>query len=96
MEAFRRFYRQVWLVDFEFHQPDGERPLPLCMAAQELFSHRLVNLWLEGRPPPHHPGPWVPTRYLWRSMRPPRSVASWPSIGLCPRGWWMCMPSSAA
>ena len=39
-----------------FTQPDGERPLPLCVAARELFSRRLVTIWLEGRLPP--PQPW--------------------------------------
>jgi len=24
-----RHYRQVWLVDFEFSAPDGERPTPV-------------------------------------------------------------------
>jgi hypothetical protein len=56
MDGLRRYYREVWAVDFEFHAPAGERPTPLCLAARELFSRRLVTGWLEGRPPP--PQPW--------------------------------------
>jgi DNA polymerase family A len=48
MQALRRFYREVWAVDFEFHCPAGERPVPLCLAARELWSQRLVVRWLEG------------------------------------------------
>ena len=38
-------YREVWAVDFEFHAPDGERPIPLCMVARELRSGRLIRAW---------------------------------------------------
>jgi hypothetical protein len=56
MEGLRRYYREVWCLDFEFYAPTGERPLPLCLAARELFSRCLVTGWLEGRTPP--PQPW--------------------------------------
>lgn len=56
MDTLRRYYREVWVLDFEFWQPDGEQPLPLCLAARELFSRRLVTRWLEGQRPP--PPPW--------------------------------------
>ena len=52
MEPLRRHYREVWVVDFEFYAPDGERPLPLCLVARELFSGRAVRRWLEGSPTP--------------------------------------------
>ena len=38
-------FREIWLVDFEFHQPDGERPEPLCMVAIEWRSGRCIRLW---------------------------------------------------
>jgi hypothetical protein len=40
-------FREVWLVDFEFCQRDGERPNVLCMAAQEFHSGRVVRLWAD-------------------------------------------------
>jgi hypothetical protein len=51
MEPLTRFYRHLWVIDFEFHQPAGERPQPLCVAAWELRSGRRVAHWLEGQPP---------------------------------------------
>jgi hypothetical protein len=53
-------YRQVWLADFEFMAPPGERPMPLCLVARELRSGRLVRTWLaDGAPagPPYPTGP---------------------------------------
>jgi len=41
-------FNAVWLVDFEFHQPDGELPAPICVVARELFSGRTVRRWLWG------------------------------------------------
>jgi len=38
-------FKEVWLVDFEFQQPEGERPIPICMVARELRSGRLMRLW---------------------------------------------------
>ena len=38
-------FREVWLVDFEFHAPAGERPRPLCLVAREWRSGRLIRLW---------------------------------------------------
>ena len=49
-----RHYRQVWLVDFEFSAPDGDRPTPVCLVARELNSNQLVRLLadeLQDRPP---------------------------------------------
>lgn len=39
------FYREVWLADFEFHQPPGELPEPICMVAREYRSGRLLRFW---------------------------------------------------
>jgi len=44
-------FEQVWLLDFEFHAPPGERPLPLCLVAREFQSGRLVRQWLEPNSP---------------------------------------------
>jgi DNA polymerase family A len=35
---------EIWVGDFEFYQPEGELPIPLCFAAQELHSGRWVRL----------------------------------------------------
>ncbi len=40
-------FKQVWLCDFEFHVPPGERPKPLCLVAREFRSGRLVKRWLD-------------------------------------------------
>jgi hypothetical protein len=51
-------YREVWLVDFEFTAPPGERPTPLCVVARELRSGRQVRLWLaDGEAPARPPYP---------------------------------------
>lgn len=56
-------YREVWLADFEFSAPPGERPIPVCLVARELRSGRTVRLWqddLRGRRmPPYPTGPDV-------------------------------------
>jgi hypothetical protein len=44
-------YRHVWAVDFEFSAGPGERPIPLCLVARELFSGNLLRCWLAGVPP---------------------------------------------
>jgi hypothetical protein len=40
-------------VDFEFHQPDGNLPDPLCVVARDLVTSARVRRWLE----PDAPGP---------------------------------------
>src|SRR3954470_18663025 len=54
-------YREVWLVDFEFSAPPGERPTPVCLVAREFRSGRTHRLWqddLRGRRvPPYPTGP---------------------------------------
>jgi hypothetical protein len=40
-------YRQVWSIDFEFRQPEGERPCPLCMVARDLVSGETVRRWFD-------------------------------------------------
>jgi hypothetical protein len=38
-------FREIWLCDFEFSAPPGERPTPLCMVARELRTGRTLRLW---------------------------------------------------
>jgi hypothetical protein len=40
-----RRYRQIWLVDFEYCQPPGERPVPICMVAREYQSGQTLRIW---------------------------------------------------
>src|SRR3954468_9471057 len=51
-------YREVWLADFEFSAPPGERPDPVCLVAREFRSGRTLRLWqddLRGRRLPPYP-----------------------------------------
>src|ERR1700722_8685845 len=51
-------FNKIWLVDFEFCQPEGERPAPVCMVAREIRSGQLVRLWQhELSEPPFSMGP---------------------------------------
>lgn len=55
-----RFYRRVWLVDFEFTAPPGERPVPICCVARELLTGELRRTWLADGVPatvPYDTGP---------------------------------------
>src|SRR5262245_25554316 len=56
-------FREIWLVDFEFSAPPGERPDPVCLVAREYRSGRTFRLWrdeLLDRPEPPYPvGPDV-------------------------------------
>ncbi len=38
-------YRAIWAVDFEYHQPDGEHPAPICLVARELRTGQTLRLW---------------------------------------------------
>ncbi len=40
-------FAEVWLVDFEFGQPDGETPTVKCMVGHELRSGRTIRLFRE-------------------------------------------------
>src|SRR5215475_9886630 len=48
-------FREIWAVDFEFIEPDGERPTPVCMVAWEMRSGRKIHLWQDELPstPPY-------------------------------------------
>lgn len=47
MDALAEFTAGVWLIDFEFSAPPGERPSPVCLVARELQSNRLLRFWKE-------------------------------------------------
>jgi DNA polymerase I len=53
-------FREVWLADFEFSQPPGERPAPICMVAKELGTGRVERVWrddlLRMKAPPYSLG----------------------------------------
>jgi DNA polymerase-1 len=38
-------FREVWLGDFEFHAPPGERPRPVCAVFQEFKTGRTLRFW---------------------------------------------------
>ncbi len=38
-------FREVWFVDFEYRQPPGEIPDPICMVGYEQRSGRYLRLW---------------------------------------------------
>ena len=38
-------FREIWLVDFEFSAPSGERPTVRCMVGREMKTGRLLRLW---------------------------------------------------
>jgi hypothetical protein len=38
-------FTEIWLVDFEYNAPDGERPTVACLVARELRSGHLIRLW---------------------------------------------------
>jgi DNA polymerase I len=44
-------FNEIWAVDFEFQQPLGERPNPLCMVARECHSGQLMRIWRDKFPP---------------------------------------------
>ena len=51
-------FAAVWVPDFEYHQPDGGLPDPLCVVAVELISGTRVARWLGvGEPAPYDTGP---------------------------------------
>lgn len=41
-------FDEIWLADFEFQSPSGERPTPICLVALEIKSGRLIRIWEDG------------------------------------------------
>lgn len=52
-------FRQIVFMDFEFYQPDGERPSPICCVSRELGQGSSHRIWFDGNPqatPPYISG----------------------------------------
>lgn len=47
MQVALETFHAVWLVDFEFGQPDGERPEVRCMVAREYHTGHTLRLWAD-------------------------------------------------
>jgi DNA polymerase I len=45
MQSELKHFREIWLLDFEFSAPSGERPQPVCLVAWELNSRRRLRVW---------------------------------------------------
>ena len=45
MKLLRHWYREIWILDTEYHAPDGERPAPICLVAVEYFTGRTIHIW---------------------------------------------------
>ena len=41
-------FNQLWVIDFEFISSDGERPSPICLVGEEVYSGRVEKIWLGG------------------------------------------------
>jgi DNA polymerase-1 len=52
-------WREIWVVDFEFTTDANGRPVPICLAAFELRTGRVISLWRDqmGPAPPYDCGP---------------------------------------
>src|SRR5215472_11466891 len=48
-------FREVWFLDTEFFQPDGELPRPICLVAREYFTGVVIRRWLWGQESPGAP-----------------------------------------
>jgi hypothetical protein len=51
MHSLTRRFARLWCVDFEHHQPSGERPTPLCLVAREVRSGLTLRRWLYNEVP---------------------------------------------
>jgi hypothetical protein len=40
-------FKEIWFYDFEYISRPGERPIPVCMVAKELFTKKEIYLWKE-------------------------------------------------
>ena len=48
------YFKEIFVVDFEFTAKPGEQPVPICLVAREVKSGRLIRLWKDefgSRPP---------------------------------------------
>ncbi|MFH0975861.1 MAG: DNA polymerase [Spirochaetota bacterium] len=47
MKDFNLSGKEIWFVDFEFFNSEGELPIPICLVAQELLSGQIIRIWKE-------------------------------------------------
>jgi len=40
-------FEQIWAVDFEFISEPGERPIPVCVVANEIKTGKVLKVWLK-------------------------------------------------
>jgi DNA polymerase I len=46
MDSGLSLFKKVWVVDFEYIAPPGERPKPVCVCAEEVHSGTKIRQWL--------------------------------------------------
>ena len=46
----RNLWRSIFVCDFEFHQPDGSLPQPICGCYEEVGSGEVYDIWLADTP----------------------------------------------
>jgi hypothetical protein len=61
MQGRANFFQEIVLADFEFHQPPGELPSPVCLVAMELNRGVKHRIWMDElailKEPPYQTGP---------------------------------------
>ena len=50
-------FSQIWVLDFEYQELNGNHPVVHCVVAREVFSGQLVRQWLSGEVDTHCPIP---------------------------------------
>lgn len=54
------YFKEIWLVDFEYISPPGDLPQPVCMVAREFITGKEIRLWRDElllcREPPYSIG----------------------------------------
>ncbi len=50
-------FRQIWVLDFEYQELNGNHPVVHCVVAREVFSGQLIRQWLSGEVDTHCPIP---------------------------------------
>jgi hypothetical protein len=50
-----RCFCQIWFLDTEYSQADGECPRPICLVAREYWSGTVIRLWLWNQTNPQPP-----------------------------------------
>lgn len=49
------YFHTIVVVDFEFQQPAGERPIPHCLVAHDIITKTTTRTWLADEPVPATP-----------------------------------------